>query len=107
MGKNDERYAGDKFNTRSLLEAYQSIAEKNNNEFVAKNDTEFAAESDTEFAAELGQKTNKEKYVSGALMSTYAQMMDSYQEGTIDGQTKASKDEEAKLSSKSLDQELK
>jgi hypothetical protein len=99
MGKNDERYAGDKFNTRSLLEAYQSIAEKNNNEFVTKNDTEFGAD--------LGQKTNKEKYVSGALMSTYAQMMDSYQEGTIDGQTKASKDEEAKLSSRSLDQELK
>lgn len=76
MGENDEKYAGDKFNTRSLLDAYRSITKKNN--------TEFTTELDAEFGEELGQEAEKERYVSGGLMSTYAQMMDAYQEGTID-----------------------
>lgn len=98
MGKNDEQYAGDKFNTRSLLDAYRSITKK--------HDTEFAAESDAEFGEELGE-TEKEKYVSGGLMSTYAQMIDTYQEGTIDGQISPKNRRETKLSSESLNDELK
>jgi hypothetical protein len=93
MGKNDEKYAGEKFNTRSLLDAYRSITKKN----VA----------DAEFGEELGQEAEKEKYVSGGLMSTYAQMMDTYQEGTIDGQINPKNRRETKLSSESLNDKLK
>jgi hypothetical protein len=99
VGKNDERYAGDKFNTRSLLDAYRSITKK--------NVSEFSGESDAEFGEELGEEAEKEKYVSGGLMSTYAQMMDTYQEGTIDGQVNPKDKRETKLSSENLDDKLK
>jgi hypothetical protein len=98
MSKNDEKYAGEKFNTRSLLDAYRSITKK--------NVSEFSEESDAEFGGELGE-TEKEKYVSGGLMSTYAQMMDTYQEGTIDGQINSKDRRETKLSSESLNDKLK
>jgi hypothetical protein len=99
MSKNDEKYAGDKFNTRSLLDAYRSITKK--------NVSEFSAETDAEFGGELGQEAEKEKYVSGGLMSTYAQMMDTYQEGTIDGQISPKDRRETKLPSESLNDKLK
>jgi hypothetical protein len=67
-----EDYEAERFNTKALMAAYNDIAQ-----------------GDAEFAQEYGQEAiradiGNEKYVSGALMATYAQMMDAYREGTID-----------------------
>jgi hypothetical protein len=63
-----EEYANEKFNTRSLLEAYNSIT----------------GDQDTEFAEEYEQNKNQDQDLSGALNYTYSQVMDSYREGTVD-----------------------
>lgn len=60
----EEKFAKQKFNTKSLMAGYNSIL---NRDLDAHNE-EVA-----------------EEYVNDGLMSTYGQMMDSYRQGTIDG----------------------
>lgn len=75
-GKEREEYAGEKFNTRSLLEAYNSITR----------------DQDTEFAEEY-EKDNDGEEVSDALNYTYSQVMDSYREGTVDADVEGPRNE--------------
>jgi hypothetical protein len=86
MENNEEQYAADKFNTRSLLEAYNNIGDENlgNESLDAKQD----------------------QHTTGALMYTYSQMMDSYREGTIDGQIENSLNGEKDLTRTSFEEDL-
>lgn len=69
-----EEYAAEQFNTRSLMEAYNAIADQ-------RFEPEFAQEYEQEAAY---QEEGVEDYLSGALMATYAQAIDAYREGTIE-----------------------
>lgn len=77
--KEKEEYASEKFNTMSLLEAYNSITRG----------------QDAEFAEEYEQKGkgNESESVSGALNYTYSQVMDSYREGTVDADIEGPKND--------------
>ncbi|WP_202081110.1 hypothetical protein [Caldalkalibacillus salinus] len=88
-----EKYAAQKYNSRSLMEAYNAV--------VGNADTEFAQEYEQE---DVHSEAGTNKYVSGALMSTYAQMLDSYREGTIDGEIEHSKNKVNEIPREGYDQ---
>ncbi len=61
----NEHYARERYNSKSLMEAYRQLTEPN----------------DVELGDELTERDENPNL--GALMHTYAQVMDSYREGTI------------------------
>lgn len=63
-----EKHEAEKYNSRALMESYNKIANAHQEEF----------------AGEITPEAAEKEQTAGGLMHTYAQMMDSYKEGTID-----------------------
>lgn len=80
----NSQYEGEQFNTKALMNAYNDIA--------GEKDVEFGQESGRKETQSEEGKSNT--FVSDALMATYAQMMDAYQEGTIDADVEKAADDE-------------